>query len=396
MNKTIVYTTFFFLLVWSVFALQFFNENPTIFTTMLLLVLEIISFSIVLLNVRAILKNKLNVAVFIWTIYVIINTLIYSDDLFVDMRDVLWWPLIYFLFYCIAIHDIQDKYIKSLIRFIPILFILLFLEFLFIRSTNAFTYTESGLILFKASNGIYFNALLLPFAFLLKNKRSKYLFLLFGLVIVLVSFKRAALIFTVAVIIMSMYYDFIASKNTNIFYGIILSCFVITVGLFTFNFIDKKTDGFITQRIELMKEDNGSGRTEIYKNVLKIFKTKNIEYKVLGSGFNSFKNDNKIRFNNGDVESISTHNDILEIIYDFGIIGLVIYFSIIGLLVKRIFYLKKIDDKFFQANLAAFIIFTTMTMVSHLILYPTYFVYLAIIWAITEGLINKKQVYDSY
>ena len=396
MNRLITYTVSILIFLWSVCTLPFLADptNLTLgtFSVILLLLLEISAIAVMFLNFKNVMSSKLNIAVIIWAIYAILNAIVNSEDLFLDCREILWWPLIYFLFYFIAFNDFQDKYVRSIIKLFTILFVVLLIQYLSIRSTNFFKYSASGKMLFESSNAIYFNALLLPLSFLLKKKYSKYILLISGLILVLLSFKRSPLIYTVLVIAIAIYYDFIWVKKSNLMNGILISCIIIIVGFFAFRYVDNKTDGFITKRFELMKVDQGSGRTEIYKNVWKIYNEKNIESKLIGSGHNHVIVDNKIRYKKGDIEHISAHNDFLEILYDFGIIGLVIYLNLIVLLVRRLFYLKSIDDRFYQANIAAMIIFLSMSMVSHLIIYPTYFAYLVILWAITEGIIKRKEI----
>lgn len=396
MNKHILYLILFLLLIWSIFALQFFKDNPTVLTTMLLLSLESTSLLILIANPKCLINSKLNVAVLVWTVYAILNTIVCSNDLFLDLRNVLWWPLIYYLFYYITLNDDQDTFVRILIKFFPFLFIVIFFEFLSFRADNMFRYTSSGRLIFEASNGIFFNALLLPFAFLLNKKKLKYFFLIIGLIVVLISFKRSALIFTVLILIMALYYDFIGSKKTNLVKGLFLSAIVIASGFIAFGFVDSKTNGFITERFKLIENDKGSGRDEIYKNVWKLYENRSFEYKLIGSGPNTVVRDNFFKSSTGEIENLSAHNDFLEILYDFGIIGLLFYLNFIARILQRLFYIKGIDDNLFQANFAAFIIFFVMSMVSHLVIYPNYFIYLVIIWAISEGLIKRNEIKNSY
>ena len=106
-------------------------------------------------------------------IYVILNTLVSSDNLFQDFRVVLWWPLVYFLFYFIAFNDVQDKYVRFIIKLIPILFIVLLVQYLSIRSMTIFRYTESGKLMYAASNTILFQCIVNAVCFFTKKKAFK-------------------------------------------------------------------------------------------------------------------------------------------------------------------------------------------------------------------------------
>ena len=392
MNRSITLITYGLLGLWSFCALQANDAAKfatfSYFAIVLLLLIEAVALIVIISNAGHLVNSRLNKAVLVWLVYVVLNTIVTSNDLFRSLRDVIWWPFIYFLFYYIAYEDTQENNVRLFLKIFPFLFFLLLLLFVYMRTKTIIRYDEYGKEEFVQSNAIYFNALLLPFAFLLKNKRSKYLFLIIGFILVLISFKRSALIYSVLVLFMSIYYDFIKSKSLNLFGGILLSLFIIAAGVLAFNYIDKKTDNFISNRIISMQSDEGSGRLEIYKIVWKKFESKSIEEKLIGSGQNS------VVAANTTVEGVglSAHNDFLEVLFDFGVIGLFIYLYIILLLIRRLIYLKHIDDRCFQANYAAFLIFIVMSLVSHLVIYPTFFAYLAMVWAMTEGLIKRKEL----
>ena len=55
--------------------------------------------------------------VFSWLLYAILVTLLTSSDLFLDLRSILWWPMIYFVFYWISVKSDAQKRIQELIIF---------------------------------------------------------------------------------------------------------------------------------------------------------------------------------------------------------------------------------------------------------------------------------------
>ncbi|MDP4276046.1 MAG: O-antigen ligase family protein [Bacteroidota bacterium] len=391
MSKPITFITYGLLGLWSLCALQA-NDVATFatfsyFAIVLLLLLEAVALIVIISNIGNLVNSSLNMAVFVWLIYAVLNTIVNSNDLFRSLRTIIWWPLIYFLFYYIAYEDSQESNVRLFLKAFPFLFFLMLLLFVYMRTKTVIRYDEYGKEVFVQSNAIYFNALLLPFAFLSKTKRLKYLLLIIGFILVLISFKRSALIYSVLVLFMSIYYDFVKSKSVNIVAGILLSCAIIAAGVVAFNYINKETNNFILNRFVSMQSDEGSGRLDIYKTVWKKFEDKSLEDKLIGSGQNSVLAASTTVEGTG----VSAHNDFLEVLFDFGIVGLIIYLYIILLLIRRLFYLRHIDDRFFQANYAAFLIFIVMSSVSHLIIYPTFFAYLAMIWAMTEGLIKNKE-----
>jgi O-antigen ligase len=352
------------------------------------LLLESISVLIILSNFNKIFLNKLNRIIFLWLIYSVFITILNSDNLHVDIRECIWWPLIYFLFYTIALNDKNENHINILIKkVVPILFIIFFVQYLLIIRTKniAIHYVDSQS--FLSSNQVFFVTLLFPFAFLQKKQKYKYAFLFLGLIAAILSFKRSALIYTSLIILVAVYFDFFKLKKKRFVKNFLIGCIFISLSFLAYDYINKLTDESISLRFEKISEDRGSGRLDIYEAVWNKYRNQSWEYKVLGIGFNGVRNKQWVSLGSG--EYYSAHNDFLEILCDFGIIGIVIYLIFVIMIIRRIQYLRLLDNKYYQANIAAFIIFFVMSMVSHLVIYPTYFAYLVIIWAITEGQLNR-------
>ena len=87
---------------------------------------------------------------------------------------------------------------------------------------------------------------------------------------------------------------------------------------------------------------------------------------------------------------ISAHNDFLEVIYDYGLVIFIFYLCLWGYVIRRAYYLYKTKSEMFLPYAASFSIFLVMSMVSHLILYTTYFNYLVMFWGMTEAMIETQ------
>jgi O-antigen ligase len=393
MNKTIANTVFLLFVLWSILTLQqaveMYSGEQNLgtlgyATIFLLLSIESLSILVILLNIWKLLTSRLNLIVFLWMIYIVFNALINSNNLFLDLRETLWWPLTYFLFYFISYNDNKNQYIHLIIRYFPIFFIAITLQYASIRLASL----NFGSLIAQAMmsvNHVFFVALLLPFAFLIKKKSLKYLILFIGLLATLLSFKRSAMAFVGPILVMAVYYDFLKNRKNGIIKGLFITIIFLFSFFLIFNYIDNKTGGHITNRIELATVDGGSGRTDTYKAVWRNFKIKSWEYKLVGSGHNAVRNEAIMTLEN----TVSAHNDFLEVLYDYGIIGIGLYFLFIVKILQRTFSLRQVNAKYYHAHLAVLIIFIIMSMVSHLILYPTYFAYLVIIWAIVEGQMRR-------
>ena len=112
---------------------------------------------------------------------------------------------------------------------------------------------------------------------------------------------------------------------------------------------------------------------------------------LFGHGFNAVYGDSILQ--------LSAHNDILETIYDYGFLGLMLYFGFY----KRLFTgLKEVRNQKpdFAAPLAVSIVITVpMTLFAHLIIYPTHFLAVCLFWGMLMGSVdanNEKSKYLRY
>lgn len=78
----------------------------------------------------------------------------------------------------------------------------------------------------------------------------------------------------------------------------------------------------------------------------------------------------------------SAHNDILEVLYDFGLLGLLLYLIIIINLCKKALYGIQKKIKNYDAFAASLVLFLVISMFSNLIIVPTYFFLLCQFWGI--------------
>lgn len=398
MNRYIVFISYLLFFIWSITNLGVFldtttasNDENSIYgyiSLICLLLLESLSLFVLLLNIRKKSISKLGGVVIIWLLYVAINTLFNSNDLFKDLREAIWWPLIFILFFLISTNDHDGKYVKLLLKFIKVLIIIELIQYFALRSMTAVYFSSSGKQIFGSSNQIFYIALLLPFAFLFNNKRFKYLVLLVGLFAVLISFKRSAIIYMPLVLLIAIYFDFLKGRKNSFIKSILIATIFLGISFFSYDYIDNLTGGHIASRFENIENDKGSGRLDVFNNVLSAYQKKPLELKLLGSGHNSVIKD-EVAWEADRSVPLSAHNDFIEVLYDFGIIGFLIYLLMIFQVLKLLFRVKYIDPKYFHANIAVFVIFVVMSMVSHLIIYPTYFAFLVIIWAITDGQLNE-------
>lgn len=338
-----------------------------------MVILESVSVFIVIKNFETILSKKLNLVVFIWMAYSIVVVAFTSNNIFDDIRYTLWWPCIYFLFYQIARTDCSGKNIKPLISiFIPLIFLSNFILYVSLRKIGL----EDNL----ADNSVFYVLLLLPCSCLI-NKKMKYLFLFIVVFSSLYSFKRSAVLCILPATLFIIFFDIWHNKKLSIKPILVSTVLVLGLSSAIYLYGGRISENlYVLSRFDSISEDRGSGRLDIWKDVYNQYQEEGAEFKILGSGYNAVYID----------KGISAHNDFLEMLYDFGIIGVFLYFLFVIGLVKNIFKSKKLEQNYFEANVVMFIIFLIMSSVSHLWLYPNYYAYLIIIVSITYGLRHNQ------
>ena len=344
---------------------------------MCLLLIEGICVFYSLRYIKQIFSNKINAVILLWAIYAVLVTLLTSEDLFLDIRSVLWWPSVYFVFYSIARYDYSEKVINILIKYIiPLLYILTVIIYFSFRRFSL----ETNVGAFEADNSVFFVLALLPFVFLL-SKRYKYIFLILAIAAAFYSFKRSAALYTAIIIVISLYFDFWYHKKISLFKTVIITIILVIGLVYGLTYLNNSTDGFLLSRFENISDDGGSGRIDIWKDTLNKFKASGIELQIAGHGFNAVIK----------ASPFSAHNDFLEMLYDFGIIGLSLYILFIILMVFCILKYKNLDDRYYQAGIVMLTIFFIMSMVSHLWLYPSFYGYLVSFLGVVNGRIQRRK-----
>ena len=116
-------------------------------------------------------------------------------------------------------------------------------------------------------------------------------------------------------------------------------------------------DNNVFERFETIQEDNGSGRTEVWR----LINNQGILTYLTGNGFNSVVINSRL--------VLSAHDDYLEAWFDFGLIGLILYVvSILCVFTQTaISILKK--KNYAPAMVLLSSILVILTSISHIAIY---------------------------
>ena len=265
-------------------------------------------------------------------------------------------PFFPFYYYGLKGYDVRSMLVKLFFIMLPIAV----LSFYASRSSlaEADLYNSENFV----SNTGYFFVALMPCIFLLGKKRFlsivSFLFILF---FIIQSAKRGALIAALICSLIFFYYQFKMIDPRKRLQEYIISI-VVTFILLKFSFDLYYSSDFLVKRMGQIDE-GGSGRNVIYENLWNNWVESNsiINY-IFGFGFVS----TILYSGTGHL----AHNDWLELLTNFGLIGIFIYF-IFFLSMFYIFLAKKIDTNLRLMLLSVLLMGIFQTLFSMLYTTPT-------------------------
>lgn len=228
-----------------------------------------------------------------------------------------------------------------------------------------------------------------PLTLRLKNEALKILTIIFIGLIAMLSFKRTIILGVV--MMASVYYYSILTKTKFLRWQKVVFSLILIIGGIAlyraFNFIEQESGGYILSRLSSIQEDRGSRRVDIYGELLESFASSNIGEMLFGHGYLATAKYTQLE--------ILAHNDFLEIIFDFGLIGLIAYlaffFSLLGYSRKIYQYrnLLDINSSIFIAGLIAFLF---LGLLNCFITTPIYFSTVILFFGLSIGDFEREKL----
>lgn len=309
----------------------------------------------------------------------IISTLLFgisSSSLIHDIVYMSFWLLVMLICYSCSDIITQSRFVVNLMVVFDLLMILSFYIW----------FLNGGRSSIAAVNAVYFITCLFPIVYLNIKKFMKIIILISSTACALLSGKRTALIVLVIAFALPYLCKLLLSdgknKLKNIFSLVTLSVLIV----FIYDYLLDKFNITIFERFQNIAADGGSGRLDIYHAVIEAFNNSGFINKLLGHGYNGV-------FNYG-VTFTSAHNDFLEVLYDNGLIGLTLYLCFIGGVISTAIKLLKDRMETSFAVVSALMVFICMSITSHLVIYPTYFIYIIIIIMIGQSELIERNMHE--
>ena len=317
-------------------------------------------------------SSRMNLIVTCFALFIVFNALVTESaygNILITLIKSTYWIWLYFLSFVSFKNECPDskKYQKSVALISLVMMSVFYIS-------HRLHITEIGNE--NGDNVIFYSLMLIPWISLIHNIRLKWLIIVLLSLCVLLSLKRSSTIIMVCCVAIIYYSDFLHNKKlrvSTIFTGVLIALLFAGV----LYFVSDKT-AIVIQRFESIEDDGGSGRDEIYDDVYRRYISSTPDRQIIGHGFDAVRKDSSF------FVPLSAHNDFLEVMYDFGIIGLLFYVLIHLSLIKWTIRLFRNGSPLAFPVLISYVCFFVMSMVSHLILYPTYFGLLTAFWAYAE------------
>ena len=330
--------------------------------------------------------------VLIYSVFVLFsNILNYRSpyDFFISVIESLWWPSVFTLYY----YKIKDE--KGC-RIVLGTFNILFL----VNLVNVACFARNRFLLMgeiTSFNYIYYLICVVPFVAFIKSSQKKILLLLVVSFVVVISAKRTSLIIVLAQFLISLFFVFKNARNKIL--AVVVVVFVAFFSSWGLQRFENAAGYNAFSRFEQIQDDGGSGRLYIWMQVWDSYSRLSLPEKLIGRGHNAVRMNSSVHGLYFGEDQISAHNDFLEILYDFGLLTLIIYILIIISIIKLTVSLGRSDShQFFELMLQTVATILIMSMTSHLVLYPSYFSYLIIAWTIANyhktSIQKRKRISD--
>ena len=262
----------------------------------------------------------------VWIVFFLfpIFSFIFSGDIEAEesmFRQILINFLPFFPSYYFAVKGFFTK--KHLVLFSLILLPILSIKFFQSASALQFETGKENVV----ANSIYPILGLLPFILLIKNKIFSFGVINFIWFLTVQSNKRAAIVIGVIVLLLFLYQNiYLSSKKNKVRNYLVAFLFLIGMTYFAYEFYVQNF--YLQERISLMIKGDSSGRDNLFEALFNAwYHSDNFFDYLFGLGFNS----------SGRLTSNVAHNDWVDIIASYGLMGLLAFLVLWKKLIQQIF-----------------------------------------------------------
>lgn len=282
-----------------------------------------------------------------------------------------WWISSYQYFYRYTLYNPES------IDLVKIFFIIVFFFYVYMsvyaQANIALTRDQEHIVLNYAYNIISF----VPIFLLFKNKRIRLSLLVIAVVMLFFSYKRGPLL-----ILPIMYFVYILSTRNNSSSKTIVKVLgLLLVVIISFSVADYYSGGYLSSRFSSEELADGSNRSEMWAMAWYDIKNRDLFTLLIGKGSGS------------SIKLLTSgcHNEWLEFLFSFGVIGVILYFTLGCRLIKRYLTLRKTGSSYAGVYGALVVFFWMVGFFSGFYFVHSSFYYFASLGLI-ESLVYKEQL----
>ncbi len=232
--------------------------------------------------------------------------------------------------------------------------------------------------------GAYVFLMFIPMVCLFPNKKLRYLLVAMMSICVLSSMKRGGMLALVfSLFVYNIADTFISSGKFPLRKILVLCVFCLLLGV-GFLVYDSMTEGVMTERFEAASQDGGSGRDQVYEITCSMIADADLVGFLIGHGWDAVRVDSVLQK--------SAHNDFLEYLYDFGIVGFLLLVTLFFNLVMYARHLFLVHSRMAPAFAFCLAAMFVCSMLSHFFFYQFMFIPGAMFWGYCLGLERKEKL----
>lgn len=354
-------------------------------------VIRIIVFGYVILGIGVIsnfriILTKFSVLCLFMLGWPVVSTFLNYEVTYMSLVQMTLWPLLMLLYYLYVI-KFGTFQVKPVILYSCLASLVLFSMPLIALHLSGFG--RLGSVIFP----VYLCMCILPLVLSQISKRYHLCIFVVVVIIVFATTKRTGILAISGGVFLYYFFNgYIMNSALKRFINIAKIIIMLIMFLGIAVYIDNYFGGSIVQRFYQLSEDGGSGRDVIWEMVRSGLRESSFMGKLFGRGFGAVSRIVMI-----DNRGIKAHNDYLEILYDYGIIGMLIYGIFILGLIKLGLKMIKIRDKQLPIYAISIFIFFMMSMFSYFMIESFIIQYISIYLGMVFGensTIRKKGEYD--
>jgi O-antigen ligase len=336
--------------------------------------------------------HYINILLVVFAIIVVLSTMLNYQLQGTNLVNSLVYQTLWVSIFIIVYYEVRKTKTTTLINIVNSTFPIILLAYFYIF------YSYEKAMNITGFNLVYYVLLFLPFVLCIKRYKIKAVCLFLITLSIIISLKRTAIIaFLLALLIFFIVDYFVKGRRREKKYYLTVSAlFTFIVVAFFYNLVLETFNLDIVMRLQNLDVDGGSGRDIIYSSVWANQLNSTLGEWILGRGYNGVSLTEAAGMYSSAFISSAAHNDFLEVLYNHGILGLLLYIMFWFKLLILGKNLIKVKSELAAPFAASIIMFFLFSMFSILILYPRYFLYLVIFWAICFGeykkIIQAKQL----